>query len=116
MNRAQRIVLVAYCLSLAYCCVWIPWHVKADIRHGVQYVRVGYGWLWAGPYMNPPKVYNPPLKTGAGPEFDIAKEEDIPHPLFEKATPDLSLIGLRLVNATAIATAAILLVGLRVVS
>jgi TRAP-type uncharacterized transport system fused permease subunit len=24
MNRAQRVVLIVYCLLLTYCCVWIP--------------------------------------------------------------------------------------------
>ena len=44
MNKAQHIVLILYCLLLAYCCIWIPWHIAED----QDYLRVGYGWLWAG--------------------------------------------------------------------
>jgi hypothetical protein len=52
MNRAQRIILVLYCLLLTYCCVWIPWHVPA--RHFAEgAVRpaadLGYGLLWVVP-------------------------------------------------------------------
>jgi hypothetical protein len=43
MNKAQRFVLILYCLLLAYCCAWIPWH------SGNDYIRLGYGWLWSGP-------------------------------------------------------------------
>ena len=54
MNRAQRIVLIACCLLLAYCCLWIPWceyyHVSGEFRTHTYY-RMGYGWLWAGPHM-----------------------------------------------------------------
>ena len=32
MTRPQRIVLIAYCLLLAYCCIWIPWRVTFVIE------------------------------------------------------------------------------------
>ncbi|MGA7288837.1 MAG: hypothetical protein WBX02_12130, partial [Terriglobales bacterium] len=43
MTRAQRIVLIAYCLLLAYCCLWVPWigHYDGDK------LSLGYGWIWA---------------------------------------------------------------------
>lgn len=86
MNRSQRIVVVLCCLLVVYCCVWIPWHIVAGPANdgATVQVRVGYGWLWSGP---------------AGTEVD-------PLP----ATPDLSVIGLRLLAATAISAAAFLAV------
>ena len=45
MNKLQRIVLIVYFLLLAYCCVWIPWHVIM----GEDNIRLGYGWVWSGP-------------------------------------------------------------------
>jgi len=59
----------------------VPWHVVQTPKH--DEVRIGYHWLWIGPT--------------EGEFFD------------ENATPDLSIIGLRLLAATAIATAAFLL-------
>lgn len=29
MTRAQRIVIVVYCLLVACCCVWVPWHATS---------------------------------------------------------------------------------------
>jgi len=83
MNRAQRIVLVLYCLLLAYCCIWIPWHVPA--RHFVEgAIRpaedLGYGWLWVVPN--------------------------------SYATPDLPRIELRFGAATALAAAVFLISGI----
>ncbi len=76
MRRSTRIVLVAYCLLLAYCCLWVPWHIAP----GTDYIRVGYGWLWVGPTTH---------------DFEGAL-----------AAPDLPLIGLRILALTAIAGAA----------
>lgn len=52
MNRAQRVVLVLYCLLLVYCSVWIPWQEQA--RHFAEGMirpayHLGYGWLWVPP-------------------------------------------------------------------
>lgn len=111
MNRTQRVVLVVYCLLLAYCCVWIPWHVKHPGRYGDEFIRLGYGWLWAGPYRKPPSVvyYDPPKGSG---EWAMASEEDIStrFPDDPIATPDFALIGLRFAAATLIG-AALSLVG-----
>jgi hypothetical protein len=45
MSKAQRFVVMIYCLLLAYGCLWVPWHVY----DGTNYLRTGYGWLWVGP-------------------------------------------------------------------
>jgi hypothetical protein len=76
MNRPQRVVLILYFVLLTYCCVWVPWHLVQSEDR----VRAGYGWLWAGP-----------------------NTTDVPSSL---TTPDLSIIGLRLLAVTALAGAA----------
>ena len=43
MNRAQRIVIVVYCLLVVYCCVWVPWRVTLS---SVGEVQAGCRWLW----------------------------------------------------------------------
>jgi hypothetical protein len=43
MNRAQRIIIVLYCLLVVYCCVWVPWHITLST---VGEVQAGYKWLW----------------------------------------------------------------------
>jgi hypothetical protein len=98
MNRSQRIVAVLYCLLLAYCCAWIPWHVQRSSRFTTFYVRSGYGWLWTGPqqYCPPP----PGEHSAYLCEIDNAK------PAYdENASPDLELLALRLLALTAIAAA-----------
>lgn len=98
MNKAQRIVLILYCLLLAYCCLWIPWHVKRRSPEGA-YNRTGYGWVWAGPYRSPDVVYDPPLRSSDG--LEILGEVDLdPSPL--DAMPDLPRIALRIVAVTSI--------------
>ena len=85
MNRAQRMVLVLYCIALAYCCLWIPWrveHLPVNEYARARYALSGYGWLWEGP-----------------------KVADY------YATPDLPLIGLRLLCVTALGAAAVLTAG-----
>jgi len=82
MNHPQRIVLVLYCLLLVYCCLWIPFHVQT-YRQGVG--STGYyrmGYAWL--WIGPDRY----------------------------ATPDVSLIVLRLVAATALSSAAFLLAGI----
>lgn len=81
MNQTQRIVLIAYCLLVVYCCVWVPWQFASQPNylpegHYLPY-RYGYGWLWAGP--------------------DRAVGFVGPY-----ATPIFSIIVLRLVAATAL--------------
>jgi len=46
MNRTQRVILALYFLLVAYCCVWIPWHVRGEPDYSI---RAGYGWAWVGP-------------------------------------------------------------------
>ncbi len=104
MNRAQRIVLVLYCLLLAYCCLWIPWHVQRGSRFVPTYVRSGYGWLWTGP-----KQYCPPPSEHTAQLCNI--DERIPE-YDSDASPDLELMALRFVAATAVGIAAFLVGGL----
>jgi hypothetical protein len=86
MNKLQRVVLILYCLLVVYCCLWVPWHIaQAPASDTPDELRVGYGWLWIGP--SEPAYYN------------------------ESATPDISIIGLRFLAATALATVAFLLSG-----
>ena len=96
MNRTQRVVLILYCLLLIYCCVWIPWHCQIhdlfDMVTASSYRRMGYGWLWAGP---------------------ITEEHTTQRDYAAYATPDLPLIQLRLIAATAISAAAFLLAGIQ---
>jgi hypothetical protein len=75
MSRAQRIVVIVYCLAVAYCCLWVPWHIA---QQG-DYLRVGYGWLWSGP---------------SNADYGVLPAPDIP------------IIGLRILAATAIGIAA----------
>jgi hypothetical protein len=46
MKPARRIVLVTYCVVLAYFCLRVPWHAKIQ---SLPVINVGYYWLWAGP-------------------------------------------------------------------
>jgi hypothetical protein len=82
MAKAQRVVLILYCLLVVYCCVWVPWHVvQSPGSDGFHQWRVGYNWLWSGP-----------------PLGDVDRGN-----LY--GTPDLAVIGLRLLAATALAGA-----------
>jgi hypothetical protein len=84
MNRAQRIVLILYCLLVVYCCVWVPWHlVQSPATDGFHEWRTGYGLIWNGP----------------------SKFADSPSGPSIYSTPNLPIIGLRLLAVTAIAGA-----------
>jgi hypothetical protein len=108
MTRTKQVVLSVYCLTLVYCFLWIPWCISN--RH-VTCERVGYGWLWAGPtsgkqeskinwheYAN--SIPDPPRG------FTIDRE-----PTWENARPDLELMDMRLLAASAVFGAAFLLAG-----
>jgi len=82
MNRTQRIIVIVYCLLLAYCCLWVPWHLV----QGPDHIRAGYGWLWIGPS-------NPPYYAFL-------------------TTPDLPIIALRFLATTVICGAAFLIPGM----
>jgi hypothetical protein len=78
MTWARRTVLIVYSLLIVYCCPWVPWHVVQSPAYQHEHeIRVGYGWLWMGP--------------SEGAFYD------------DNATPDLPIIGLRLLAATALA-------------
>jgi hypothetical protein len=56
MSHTARGFLLIYCLLLAGCVLWVPWHVQL---RGTEYSRyagfenMGYGWLWRGPAVPP---------------------------------------------------------------
>lgn len=91
LSRPQHFVLIIYLLCLSYCFMWIPWrvqmHTPGDRYRPTGHARMGYGWLWSGP------------RDSIGYESALF------------ATPDASLIRLRVAAATSLAAAAILLVG-----
>jgi hypothetical protein len=92
MNRAQRFVLILYCLLVVGCCTWVPWHYPQTSNHQDEY-RWNYGWLWLGPkdpYYDPnPASYAPKVS-----------------PYDRLASPNLPIIALELLAATALAGAA----------
>lgn len=96
MSRAQRIVVIVYCLLLVYCCLWIPWHIP--YRNSLPQ-RVGYGWLWAGPAL----ASLPAPPSGFRLDYE---------PPWDRARPDMELIALRLLAVTAISGAAFLVAGM----
>jgi hypothetical protein len=85
MNRAQRVVLIVYCLLIVYCCVWIPWHAHVSTTAEHWYaggsIRLGYGWVWAAPGLY--------------------------------AVPDAGVILLRVIAASGLGAAAFLIAGLK---
>jgi hypothetical protein len=76
LSNMQRVILVLYFFAVAYCCLWVPWQLPLG-GDGPRLLRLGYGWLWAGP-------------------SNFAN----------RAAPDISAIILRLIAATALAGAA----------
>jgi hypothetical protein len=68
---------------IVYCCVWVAGQAY---DHAENQVRAGYGWLWSGP-----------------PDTEV---------LPSVTTPDLPVIGLRLLAVSAISGAAFLLAGM----
>jgi hypothetical protein len=116
MNQAQRIVLILYCLLLAYCCLWIPWHV----RHRLTDRRTGYGWLWTGPKVERVETPSSPgtanlsdIDEGATARMSRPQPKPTTNYYYDsESTPDLPLILLRLVVGTAVGAAAFLLSGM----
>lgn len=105
MNKAQRIVLVVYWLLLAYCCLWIPWHVPRSSRYSTTYVRSGYGWLWTGP-----KNYCPPVPADYH-RIDPCNLDDGKPTYDGTATPDHELMALQIAAVSVFGVAAFLIAG-----
>ena len=108
MKPPQRVVLILYCLSLAYCCLWIPWRTRSEALDW-RYVRAGYGWMWAGPerYRTLPPV---PAATPDSKQYLDETAEILT--LRQQAVPDFALMGLRFLATTAVSAAALLLAGM----
>jgi hypothetical protein len=124
MSRVQRSVLVTYCLSLAYCCVWVPWSVTSSDRYGTDHQRLGYGWVWAGPQypsslakINPPRHAERPSETPDFPDVDeFVADQAQQHQwdaMSRYAVPDTMLMVLRAISLTLVSAAAFLLTGIR---
>lgn len=129
MNQARRIVLILYCLLLAYCFVWIPWSITSSDRYGTSHQRLGYGWVWAGPRhptWTKPKQQgqysvcdlDPPPGTQAQP--DCSSVEDFESQQAERwdavsrrARPDMTLVAFRFITISLIFAATLPLVWFR---
>jgi len=46
ITRAQRIVLICYCLLVVYCAVWVPWHYDMG---QIKAIKEGHALVWNGP-------------------------------------------------------------------
>jgi hypothetical protein len=86
MTRLQRIILVAYCLALIYCCVWIPWRSTAVLGTR-RYSQMAYSFLWAAP------------NYGYGSAYVVI--------------PEVHLVVLRILAVSAVAAAAFMSAGFR---
>lgn len=109
MNKAQRIVLIAYCLLVVYCCVWVPWMVREQQAK----LQQGYDWVWAVGCEPPPSgtaALTPDEQAKANRDGFVMVEASPCHG-FKEAGLDVTAIGLRLAAATALAAAAFLLAG-----
>lgn len=111
MSRVQRIVLITYCLSVAYCCVWVPWCVTGSDQYGIYRQRLGYGWVWAGPRFSPGHAEH-------GDDFSdvdrFVAEYNAHASNSPAAMPDMPIIALRLAAATAVTATALLATGIKV--
>lgn len=110
MNRSQRNIAIVYGLLIACCCTWVPWHLVVS---GDPAVRLGYGWIWAGPHIPSPPNYDELAKQYGGtpvasPQAPTPQEDDRIH----LATPDLTIVGMTLFAVTVLAGVA-LLIGMR---
>jgi hypothetical protein len=111
MSKVQRIVLVTYCLSLAYCCVWIPWSVTGPGQYGTDRQRLGYGWVWAGPRFSPAHVAH---SSDFSDVDQFVMEYNAYASVSLSAMPEMRIIALRLAAVTAVTAAALLAAGIKV--
>jgi hypothetical protein len=112
MTRAQRIVVIIYCLVAVNCCVWVPWHattvsteeaVTGITEQRVENARLGYDWVWSRG--GPPWKYDE-SKTRQADDSNLILMK-----WHESAAPNLTVIALSLLGATALGEAAFLLAG-----
>jgi hypothetical protein len=86
VGTVQRVVLIIHSLSVAYCCVWIPWRSTTALQQHVE-ITIIYSFIWRAP--------------GCDCQYDNGIE------------PALVQIFLRIVAVTAVATAAFLVAGMQ---
>jgi len=114
MTRAQRIVSILYCLLVACCCIWVPWHsisvvtgpnavIPEENEKRVTDVRLGYDWVWTR--------QGPAFKLDESGSSYAGESNTIILRLHQSATPNLVIIALSLLAATALGSAAFLLAG-----
>jgi hypothetical protein len=117
LTRAQRVVLIFYCLLVVCCCVWVPWHFTTPGKS--TKVQQGYDWVWSVG-CEPPTTAKVDLSAGIeeskpgdpAPEFKVVDAPPAsPCHGFKWGEPDIAAIALRLVAATALSAAAFLLAG-----
>jgi len=101
VSKLQRIVLAIYLLSLAYCFVWIPWSAGPE--------HLGYGWVWAGPRFSPSASGD--VKDFSDVDQFVA-EANAQARISASAKPDTLIILFRVIAATAVAGAALVLAGI----
>lgn len=61
MNRIQRIILIFYCIVLAFVCLYVPW--KIEFREQGAYL--GYHLIWSRPFMHKVKAIDKSISFGA---------------------------------------------------
>jgi hypothetical protein len=111
VKGSLRVILVVYCLLLAYCCLWVPWRIPAvrsaaDFAH-MRYVPFGYGWLWAGPSSASP--FAPFLSTPEATNTALRSyDPDTGDERYGVYTPDFLRLGLRFVVLSTLGIAAFL--------
>jgi hypothetical protein len=120
VSLSKRLVLIGYCLWLAFCFVWIPWCENYPGNyHGHNYRRIGYGWVFAGPRVvvdePDPSSFKPvQSQSDNASGFTVLGEESTRRAVqsgLVNAEPDVRLIALRFIVVTALASAAFLGVG-----
>jgi hypothetical protein len=120
MNRSQRIVAFVYCLLVVYCCAWVPWHATAVLveedegakskKTTVLDARLGYAWVWS--QAGPPIHFEGENIKADDPHFlEVITRDGVRMRQQASETPDMVIIALRLVAATALGAAAFLLAG-----
>ena len=50
MNRAQRIIVIIYCIAIAFACFYVPWKEEVSLgAAGRRFIKLGYYPVWSTP-------------------------------------------------------------------